>query len=196
MHFADQTDLFSVRRDPRCARAELGTCPGPCAARCSATEYADKVREVVHFLDGKTDAPLDRLRARMEGATATREFELAARLRDREERIRSLRNEVVLFRDFLAGLSFVYRVSSGPAGPDRGYMISAGRVLFSFSFTFGANPPTALRNQIRSVLSHPMPPPEALDVQTREEIFLVTRWFRWKPEERERTVSFEEFLSG
>ena len=173
MHFADQADLFSPHRRPKCSRAELGTCPAPCAARCYAAEYADNVCEATRFLDGETDAPLDRLRSRMEEAAAAREFELAARLRDRERPLRVLRDDVVLFRDFLAGLTFLYRVPSEPTGPDRGYVLSGGRVLFSFSFTSDPDFLPALRDRVTAVLSQQMPTSYGTDVGIREEIFLV-----------------------
>ena len=198
MHFADQADLFSPHRRPKCSRAELGTCPAPCAARCSAAEYADNVCEATRFLDGETDAPLDRLRSRMEEAAAAREFELAARLRDRERRLRVLRDDVVLFRDFLAGLTFLYRVPSEPTGPDRGYVLSGGRVLFSFSFTSDPDFLPELRDRVTAVLSQQMPTSYGTDVGIREEIFLVARWFRWKPHERDRAIPFKrlEALAG
>ena len=183
MHFADQADLFSLRRSPKCSRAELRTCRAPCAARCSAAEYADSVCAATRFLDGETDAPLDRLRSRMEEAATAREFELAARLRDREKRLRVLRDDVVLFRDFLVGLTFLYRVPSEPTGPNRGYVLSGGRVLFSFNFTSDLDFLPELRDRVTAVLSQQMPTSYGMDVGMREEIFLVARWFRSKPDE-------------
>ena len=66
--------------------------------------------EAVQFLSGETDAPVDRLLRRTTEAAAERKYEFAAQLRDREAQLRRLRDEVVAFRDFLAGPSFVYRV--------------------------------------------------------------------------------------
>jgi excinuclease ABC subunit C len=110
MAFADQLDFLSLPRTPGCSRAELGSCPAPCAARCTRAEYLRGVDEAVAFLEGATDGPLDRLRDRMEGAARNCGFEVAARLRDREAGLRTLRDRVVGARRERAELSFVYRV--------------------------------------------------------------------------------------
>lgn len=110
MAFADQLDLLSLPRTPGCSRAELGSCPAPCAARCTRAEYLRGMDEAVAFLEGETDGPLDRLRERMDGAARSLGFEVAARLRDREARLRTLRDRVVEARRERTELSFVYRV--------------------------------------------------------------------------------------
>ncbi len=196
IHFADQTDLFTAARDPGCPRGDLETCVAPCAARCSANEYAERVLEVASFLDGETDAPLIRLRSRMEEAAMNRDFELAARLRDRESNLRELRDEVVLFSEFLASLSFVYRVPSESDDPDRGYVISVGRVVHTFDYAADGQLPTGVRNRVQRVRSRPAQTPDRLGDQAREETFLVARWFRWRPEERSRTTPFETLPAG
>ena len=195
MHFSDQSDLFSEHREPKCSRAELGTCEGPCAGRCSEAEYGDTVLEATRFLDGETDAPLDRLQDRMTEAAGAMDYELAARLRDRKERLRALRHEIVLFRDYLAGLSFLYRVPTEPDGSDQGYALSGGRVLCSFRFDCSPDHLRAVRDHVRTALRQSRPTPDGMDAETREEIFLVARWFRWKPEERARSIPFQQFLA-
>jgi hypothetical protein len=127
-------------------------------------------------------------------AAAEREYEFAAQLRDREEQLRRLRDEVVLFRDFLAGLSFVYRVPSVPPGADVAYVISGGVVLFSFPFPSTQESLGSVKARVRVALSRPRSPSDDLDAELREERFLVARWFRWKPEERQRGIPFERFL--
>lgn len=194
MRFADQTDLFSERLSPRCARADLGTCPGPCAARCSLSEYMAIVSATQEFLEGRNDAPLELLSKRMQDAAARKEFERAASLRDREARLRVLRDEVVRFRKFLREFCFVYRLPSEPSGPDRGYVIVGGRVLFSFPY--GAEPSTDVASRLRKHLSETNPATEEMDDETREEIFLVTRWFRGRPGELARTTPLGSILGN
>ena len=196
MHLEDQEELFAVRREPRCSRVELDTCLGPCAARCSAADYREIVLQATQFLDGKTDSPLDRLLSRMESAAAAKEFESAAKLRDREERLRSLRDRVVLFRKFLAELSFLYRIPSAPLEPDRAYVLSCGRVVCSFNIEQGSDASSLLQDRVRTALARPTLKPDAMDAATQEEIFLVARWFQWKPEERERAIPFERLFAG
>lgn len=196
IHYADQEDLFAPAHSPGCPRAELGTCPAPCASRCSFAQYQERVEEARRFLDGETDAPLTRLVSRIAEAADSKEYEIAASLRDREARLRTLRDEVVLFRDFLAGLTFLYRVPSEPDGPDTGYVVSEGRVLSSFRIPPDPESRGFLQDRIRSILTDRFLPPVHDQAESREEVFLVVRWFRWNPEERMRTVPFEEILAA
>lgn len=186
MRFADQADLFGEQLAPLCPRADLGTCPAPCAGRCSASEYLAIVSATKRFLEGADDTPLEILSRRMGEAASRKEFERAALLRDREARLRALRDQVVRFRDILQRMSFIYRLPSEPPEPDRGYVILSGRVLFSF--TFGPHPPADVATRLRAHSSGTNPADEMMDDEAREEIFLVTRWFRGRPEELTRTT--------
>jgi excinuclease ABC subunit C len=186
MSFADQGDLFGGTREPSCARADLGTCPGPCAARCTGPEYREGVLRAIRFLSGEDDSLLLSLKGRMDEAASRHEFEQAAMYRDRAARFEGLRDEIVLFRQALAGLSFVYRVPSMPTGEDRGYVIHRGRVASSFSF---ATEPGRLEDRVRDALAQPAP--NHADDSAREEAFLVARWFRLRPDELARTSPFD-----
>jgi hypothetical protein len=192
MFYADQGDLFSVARQPSCPRADLGTCPAPCAARCTVPEYREGVDRAIRFLSGEDESLLQALRRRMEEAASHRQFEQAALYRDRAARFQGLRDEIVLFRESLAALSFVYRVPSHPTGEDRGYVIHRGRVVSSFSFA----PETdrRLEELLREVLAEPAP--DTTSDSGREEGFLVARWFRSRPEELTRTTPFDAFGTG
>ena len=61
MIFADQPSLFDAPLAPACIRHELGTCLGPCAARCDAERYGAAVRVALDFLEGRAARPLDRV---------------------------------------------------------------------------------------------------------------------------------------
>lgn len=192
MRFADQSDLFDLRLDPACPRADLGSCPAPCAGRCTVSEYAAAVSVIERFLDGLDDAPLEALSRRMAQAAERQEFEQAALLRDRHDRLQSLRDRVLEFQEILRRTTFVYRLPSEPSGPDRGYVVVSGRVLFSFGFEPDA--PPDLERRLRSRLDANDLTAGEVDDETREEMFLVTRWFRARPEELARTTPLESVL--
>jgi excinuclease ABC subunit C len=192
MSFVDQGDLFGGGRQPACPRADLGTCPGPCAGRCTLSEYREGVVRAIRFLSGEDDSVLDALNRRMDEAAARHEFEQAAFYRDRAARLQGLRDEIVLFRQALAGLSFVYTVPSIPPGDERGYVIHRGRVVCSLSFA--PDRPVRFEERLRNALAES--PPEAMDDSAREEAFLVARWFRRKPEELARTIPFDLVGTG
>src|SRR6185436_6650418 len=69
------------RRRP-CLLHQIGRCPAPCVYDVSREEYAESVREVALFLEGKGGELIDALRARMKSAAGALRFEQAARLRD------------------------------------------------------------------------------------------------------------------
>ena len=70
------------RTQKPCLFYHLGKCPAPCAGLADKGEYAQSVKGVERFLEGKTEAILDNLRERMETAAENLEFERAAVLRD------------------------------------------------------------------------------------------------------------------
>jgi excinuclease ABC subunit C len=69
--------------DPRpCLDYYIHRCIGPCASLCSKEEYDDVIRQVILFLEGRTQEVTGDLRRQMGQASEALEFERAARLRD------------------------------------------------------------------------------------------------------------------
>lgn len=69
--------------DPRpCLDYYIHRCIGPCAGLCTREEYEDVIRQVVLFLEGRTDEVVRGLRRQMEEAAEALDFERAAQLRD------------------------------------------------------------------------------------------------------------------
>ena len=217
MVFADQMSLWTPDLAPGCARAELGSCPAPCAAGCSESAYEERVREAVAFLEGRSDAPLAMLERRMREAAGRESFEIAARYRDRMERLARLRDRIAETRSRIERLTFVYATgeedgkedggaADGPGGPAstrRHHLIRRGQVLLSFDpagepATSGVTSTARARlaARIRDALRAPTPPLAELDDEAREELFLVTRWFRSHPLEETRTTTIPRYLAA
>ncbi len=102
--------LFPVRtcsldlplRTPRrpCLNFDLGRCLGPCAGTVSETEYAAAVDGAARFLEGRVAGLTRELRAAMEDAAASQEYERAAALRDRlQGLLRTLERQSVVSSD-------------------------------------------------------------------------------------------------
>jgi len=200
VRFADQLDLLGSGGTPLCPRADLGSCPGPCApGRCSEGAYGRNVHRALAFLEGRDETPLEQIRERMEASARRREYEHAGRLRDRLAALERLRSDIAAFGEFLEGLTFVYRVpgEESPGGSGRGYLIVAGRVRLSFDWSPAgrtAGPGRRIATTIGRLAGEPPPPPEAMTPGDQEELFLVARWFRDRPLERDRTVEVCEVL--
>lgn len=65
-----------------CLYYHMGQCLGPCAGLVKPEVYAQAVKDVISFLEGKQERLLRDLRRKMEEAAEDLEFERAARLRD------------------------------------------------------------------------------------------------------------------
>ena len=185
--YADQAELFAgPARTPGCIRLEIGRCLGPCAGACTASAYADRVRLARAFLDGRSDGPLETLRAEMEASAERLEFERAASLRDKLARLEALREQFDRLRFAIESLSFVYRVA-GMDGDDRVYLIRRGRVR-------GESPTPRTRAERRafaSLTDHVFGAgePSGARVPTHEidELMLLSSWFRTRPGELTHT---------
>lgn len=71
-----------------CLLFHIEKCSAPCVGEIDEVAYARLVEELLQFLEGDTDAVVDRLEAEMRAAAAELEFERAARLRDRLQTVR------------------------------------------------------------------------------------------------------------
>lgn len=66
-----------------CLYHHLGQCLAPCAGLAEKSDYAQAVKDVADFLDGRQEQIIKKLRLEMEEASENLEFERAIRLRDR-----------------------------------------------------------------------------------------------------------------
>lgn len=193
VHFADQLDLWAPDRTPGCLRADLGTCLAPCCGRADAESYQVRVRQAREFLEGSGVEPVRRVDQAMQGAASRLDFEYAAILRDRGDRLRRFREELLAFRGQVESLSFVYRVP-GFEGDDRLYLIRRGTIRDELSVpaTEVGRADAAVR--VRRVFQPGEPGPAGLRAHEAAEILLVARWFRLRPKERDATTNPRRWL--
>jgi excinuclease ABC subunit C len=71
-----------------CLLFHIEKCAGPCVGEIDEEQYARLVSDLIEFLDGDTDAVVERLEQEMRSAASELEFERAARLRDRLASVR------------------------------------------------------------------------------------------------------------
>jgi excinuclease ABC subunit C len=75
--------------DPRpCLDYYIKRCIAPCTSYCTKEEYDAVIRQVILFLEGRTDEVLDDLTAKMEEAAERFDYERAATYRDQIEAVR------------------------------------------------------------------------------------------------------------
>ncbi len=187
MRFADQPDLFAFEHVPRCHRFELRLCAGPCAGLCSERDYLRRVDLARAFLAGDADEPLHWLNERMNAAAERWEFEYAASLRDRLRRLEVLRYEFSQLREALDTHTFLYRVP-GTEAEDRVYLIRRGTVRACVAAPQTRAERKRLERLCEEHFGCPEPGSSLVSRHQVDEILLLARWFRGRPDEMARTV--------
>jgi excinuclease ABC subunit C len=71
------------RRGRVCLDYHIKRCAGPCEGRIDAPDYAELLEQVQEFMEGRSEKLHDELRDQMDAAAESRDYELAARFRDR-----------------------------------------------------------------------------------------------------------------
>lgn len=195
VHFGDQRELFGGRRTPLCARADLGTCPAPCAGRGSRTDYDRRVATARAFLEARSRQPLEELARSAEDVSARSDFEYAAELRARLARLRKLRSHLLAFRGRLQAMNLVYPVA-GYGGEDHVYIIRRGRLHSEWPAPAGE----AARRRLAGIVSRTFRPAfddrhAAMSAAAAAEVLLAAAWFARHPEERQRALDPREWLA-
>ena len=196
LHFADQPELFKgFRRTPGCFRYEIKKCLGPCVGGCTAAQYEGRVKLVRGFLDGADDGPMDALRAEMIDASERLEFERAGMLRDKLQRLESLREQFIRFRFAVETLSFVYTVP-GFEGDDRVYLIRRGRVRGEYPAPRSEHDRMRLLEMVEGVFNPVERNTAQVPAHEIDELLLLSSWFRRFPAELGRSMQAGEFKAA
>ena len=196
MHFADQPELFhNFPRTPGCIRYEIRKCLGPCVGGCTAGEYDERVALVRGFLDGADDGPMEVLRAEMQAASDALDFERAAVLRDKLQRLEGLRDQFIRFRFAVETLSFVYTVP-GHDGDDRVYLIRRGRVRGEHAIPRSEQDRMRLLEMVEDVFSPVERESAQVPSHEVDELLLLSSWFRRFPTELSRSCRADEFVTA
>jgi excinuclease ABC subunit C len=74
--------------DPRpCLDYYINRCIAPCTSFCTKEEYDEVIRQVILFLEGRTDEVVRHLRRQMQAESKAMQFERAARIRDQVQAV-------------------------------------------------------------------------------------------------------------
>jgi excinuclease ABC subunit C len=86
-----ENTVFANRSRP-CMLHQIERCTAPCVGLISEADYQPDVQSTTLFLQGKTDEVLAQLKRQMDQASATLQFERAARTRDKIARLQLLQS--------------------------------------------------------------------------------------------------------
>ncbi len=212
--FSEQAlDLFKVRRCqikirrdptfPGCIYSEMQMCLAPCFAGCTKEEYDAEVRRLVQFLDTNGSSLRTAIEEDRERASADLDFERAAQLHKRLEKL----DEALRFRPELArriaNLDAVILQRSAEDQSIGVFGIHGGRLAEPFFLRFAeiaSQPRTAehiFKDDLaggsltaQSVENTQRPSSSASSDELGEHLALISRWFYSHP--REGEIFFRE----
>ncbi|HEY8926289.1 MAG TPA: excinuclease ABC subunit UvrC, partial [Polyangia bacterium] len=131
------TDHVLHNRRRPCLQYQIKRCPAPCVLPVSRDEYAEQIRDVRLFLDGKDDELVERLTTRMKEAATGTEFERAAAIRDQLRALQvTLESQRVVSTDFVDQDVFGFH-RDGMALEIVVMAIRQGKLVGSRAFSFG-----------------------------------------------------------
>lgn len=110
--------MFRSRKRP-CLTHQIGRCTAPCVAYVSSEEYRSEIEGALLFLKGKNKSVVKTMKEKMLQAAEEEKFEVAARLRDSIEAIKSILAKQAVIND----TSEKDQDAIGYFGDDRGCLI-------------------------------------------------------------------------
>ena len=198
--FAERVlDLFKVRRCqikirrdptfPGCIYSEMKMCLAPCFAGCTKEEYDVEVQRLVQFLETSGGSQRAVLEAEREKASEQLDFERAAALHKKLEKLDEvLRGRPEITRR-IQDLDAVILQRSAEEQTIGVYAVRAGKLAEPFFVRFAeiASQPRSAEQILRESLESALP---AVTGELSEHLWLVARWYYSNP--RDGEIFFRE----
>lgn len=138
-HFYLRTcpDTVFRNRSRPCLEYQIGRCPGPCTLPYPQEKYAAHIHDAILFLEGKTEALVERIEGKMLAASEELAFERAALYRDQLIAIEAslARQDVDQTRIDEADIFGVFR--EGPSVSMQVHQVREGALIASRPFPLG-----------------------------------------------------------
>lgn len=184
----DALDLFKIRRCdfeihpdpayPGCIYSEMKMCLAPCFAGCTEEQYRKEVSRVHAFLDSGGQSLMRELGEQREQASANLEFEQAAALHARVEKISAAVRlaEIVRRLDRLAGVVVQPAAESGAVALFRfQHGVLAEPVLFPVQQGEGKS--QSMESRVQEVLATIDPAARTPAIEVMENLAILKRWY-------------------
>jgi excinuclease ABC subunit C len=187
---SDSLDFFKMRRcvddlhpDPKfpgCIYSEMKMCLAPCFKGCSDEEYHAEVARVQAYFDSGGESLVREICAQRDTASANLEFENAAGLHARLDKLKPVLSqlpEVVYRIDRLSGVT-VQR-SASPESINF-FRIDAGRIFGPVAFVIRSAEHTksqSMESRVQEALALFPAPTTSTTLETMEHLALLKRWY-------------------
>lgn len=186
----DSLDFFKMRRcvddlhpDPKfpgCIYSEMKMCLAPCFKGCSDQEYAAEVQRVQTYFDSGGESLMREFAAQREAASANLEFEDAAAIHARVEKLKPVVSQLAEIVHRIDQLAALMIQPSHIPGSVAFFRIECGRI--SGPVAFNIQPAEHAKSQsmegrIQELLQS-LPPDKAKSaLENMEHLALLKRWF-------------------
>jgi excinuclease UvrABC nuclease subunit len=186
----DSLDFFKMRRcvedlhpDPKfpgCIYSEMKMCLAPCFKGCTDEEYSAEVKRVQEYFDSGGDSLLRQFSEEREAASASLQFEDAAAIHVRVEKLKPVLAQLPEIVQRLDRLSALMIQASHVAGAVAFFRIESGRI--SGPVAFNIQPAEHAKSQsmearVQEVLQA-FPSAKAKSaLETMEHLALLKRWY-------------------
>jgi excinuclease ABC subunit C len=188
-HFNDQRQLFGDIASAGCIRFELGSCPAPCAGRCSSRSYLKQVREVIDFLSLRNIGVLEKMESQMAQASAGQQFEKAVVLRDRWQHLCWLAKRLAALEEAKQKLNGVAQVT-GFGRQKIWLVLRGGRLVGSVLEPRTENRKRVVKRKLMTIAAQTDVP--LAGVMEMNLQLMIAAWYRKHSDFRNDLMSFEE----
>jgi excinuclease ABC subunit C len=106
-------DTFFRNRTRPCLQYQIRRCTGPCVGLISEDDYAKDIGAAIQFLEGRNRSVIDTFVERMDAASATQDYEHAARFRDQISRLKEIEARQLVSRSAGKDLDIIGFASNG-----------------------------------------------------------------------------------
>jgi excinuclease UvrABC nuclease subunit len=184
----DALDLFKMRRCdfdldpdpafPGCVYSEMKMCLAPCFQGCTDEQYADEVARVRRFLDTSGTSLVQQLEAERDAASSTLEFEKAAGLHQRLEKLDLVlreRPDIARRLDLLGGV--IVQPSAAPHSVAL-FRVDGARIFGPHPFPVRQQEgkPQSMEARVTDALAEIAMPPAASALEVMEHLALLKHW--------------------
>jgi excinuclease ABC subunit C len=182
---------IKIRRDPAfpgCIYSEMKMCLAPCFAGCSDADYGAERDRVVAFLTSRGVSLTEELERDREAASAALDFERAAAVHRRLEKVDALARLTPEVARRVDRLDAVVLARAAQRSSIAVFVVRAGRIADPFLIEFAAlaSQPRSAEEILRQHLESVGEEAAAVSVAEREDhLALLARWFYARPREGE-----------
>jgi excinuclease ABC subunit C len=197
---------IKIRRDPEfpgCIYSEMKMCLAPCFAGCTPAEYGDEVARAAAFLRSAGASLADALSQERETASTQLDFEHAAALHKRLEKVQELRRGLPELARPIEQLHAVILARAAAENAIALFAVRGGKIADPFVLDFGelAGQARSAEQILRELLEPAAAQPGEANSQQatsgaltipelEDHLALLARWFYGNP--REGEIFFQE----